>query len=79
MENEPAPAPPRPSKAARNKRVELLATTTNAIGLATLGFGALAPLLGTVQTGFGVQSVASGVISVALFRVSWIVLGRLED
>ena len=69
----------RPSKAARNKRIELFATGANAIGLAILGFGALAPLLGTVPRQPGLQSLASAAISAILFGVAWPVLGLLED
>jgi cytochrome c biogenesis protein CcdA len=66
-------------KAARNERRKFLATTLNAAGLTTLGFGLLGPILGTTTTGVGVQSVVSGAIWLVAYALGRHVLGTIED
>jgi hypothetical protein len=66
-------------KAARNERRKFIATALNAAGLATLGFGTLAPALGTVPTGPGLQSLACAVIWFIVLAIGYGVLGDLED
>lgn len=66
-------------KAALNERRKFIATALNAAGLATLGFGTLAPALGSVATTIGVQSALAVVIWLVLLVIGWWVLGGLED